>query len=205
MQEFSSLDESNIIDSPPSWLARNKVPLIAGTLLVLAIAVGIVTWQTRRSFREDAANTEIEQALTVETKLSAARKFLGTEAAALALLNGASSLYEAKNYTGSEQTYALFLKTYPKHRFVNMARLGQAWALESLGKMDDALAAFVAVGTRNPIDNYNPVGLLEAARLYKAKQNIPSARQALNDCIRDYKNTLYGQQAAEELKSLPQS
>lgn len=205
MQDFQQENEANIIDSPPSWLARNKAPVIAGTLLILAAAVGTASWQARRMARESLANTALDGATTLEAKLTLARQYLGTEASALTLLAAAAVQSENKDYSAAAQTYALFLANYPRHLLANSARLGQANALEASGKIDEALAGFIAVGTHNPPDNYTPAGLLEAARLYRVKKNYTAARQLLSDCIRDYKNTFYGQQAAEELKSLPQS
>lgn len=205
MQDFQQENEANIIDSPPTWLARNKAPVIAGTLLVLAIAVGTAAWQGRRITRESQANAALDAATTLEAKLSLARQYLGTEASALTLLSAATLQFEEKNYSGASETYALFLSNYPHHLLANSARLGQANAWEAAGKIDEALSAYIAVGTHNPPDNYTPVGLIEAARLYRVKKNYASARQLLSDCVRDYKNSFYGQQAAEELKSLPQS
>lgn len=203
MQDFSQQNEANIIDSPPTWLEQNKVPVIAGLLLVLAAAVGIASWQVRQGFRETQANAALDAATTLDAKIAAARQYLGTEASALTLLAIAAAQMESKDQTAATQTYALFLTTYPHHTFTNLARLGLAWSLEASGKTDDALSKFIEVARQKPADSYNPAGLIEAARLYKVKKDFPAARQALTDCIRDYKNTFYGQQAVEELKSIP--
>lgn len=205
MHNFQQEDDANIIDSPPSWLTRNKAPVIAGTLLVLAAGIGFASWQGRRISRENQATAALASVTTTDNQLSIAREFLGTDAAAAALLSVGSAQFEASNYAASAATYTLFLSHYPHHTLANSARLGLANALEAQGKTDEAIAAFMAVSKYQPADSYNPLGLLEAARLYKVKKNYASARQLLSDCVRDYKNTFYGQQAAEELKSIPQA
>jgi outer membrane protein assembly factor BamD (BamD/ComL family) len=205
MQENPVQDESNIIDGPPLWAVRYKGPIIASVLIVLAVIIGFASWKVRGNVRETQAVAALQSAITVDSQLQAARQFLGTDAAAVALLEAASAQYAKKDFDGAVGTYQLFLSNYKKHPLSNAALLGQAWAFEASGKADAALSNFSAVGLHLPADNYNPVGLIESARIYRDRKDYSAARQALTDCVRAYGNTSYGAQANELLKELPQS
>lgn len=196
-------DESNIIDSPASFVSQNKAPIIAVAFIAVAFVIGLAAWQARKMTIESLATNELSSDLTTESKLQTARQYLGTESAALALITAASEQYDKKDYAGSIDTYNLFLAHYPHHALANAARLGKAWALEASDKTQEALLTFVAVGTASPADSYTPSGLLEAARIYKSQKKYAEARQVLNDCIRIGANSYYGKVAKDELTQIP--
>jgi hypothetical protein len=187
------------------WIDQYRRPLVVLALIVIVAAAFVGLRQWSNAMRENEVNRKIGEAPTLDSKLQVASQYLGTEQSALALLLIASEQNINKDFTGAAKTYHLFLDHYQGHPLHNAARLGLAFSEELGGQTDAALKDFLETSRQRPADNYNALGLLNAARIYQTKSNFKSAREVLSDCSAQFHNTIYGRQAAEKLKALPSS
>jgi tetratricopeptide (TPR) repeat protein len=185
------------------WAERYRTPIVVFVLVITIIGLLMAAQHLSKSWRENEATQKIVQATTLDSKLQAATQYLGTDQAALTLLMVASDQNQAKDSAAAVKTYQLFLANYPHHQLRNAAHLGLGYSEELLGETDKALQDYVTVGQYRPANCYNALALLDAARMYEKKSDLKSARQALTDCSTEYRETLYGRQALEKLKSLP--
>jgi len=195
-------EEANIIEGDQPWLMRNLVPMIAVAVLVAAVIIGVLAWNLRISAREMEAREAFMQVdKNPEGTIQTAREYLGTQEAAIALLEAASAEYGNRKYEAAVQTYQLYLDNYPKHPLRSGAFLGMGYAQLSLKKTDLATASFQdAAGDEDSV--YTPLALIELAQIAGQQGDTDKQVELLTKVSENYATSLYGRQAIMELSSL---
>ncbi len=187
------------------WLYRYRMQLLALLFLILAIGLGLAWQQLHESAIQNEIQLKMLQAGSTQAQLDVARQYLDEKSVALYLLLIAEQQNDNKDFAGAKKTYELFIQHYPHHLFSNAAHLGLATDLELLDQPDAALAEYLHTGRAKPYDSYTPLALLRAAEIYDTKKEIKNERQVLGDCSNQFRETIYGKQASEKLKTLSES
>ncbi|MGB5830513.1 MAG: tetratricopeptide repeat protein [Thiohalocapsa sp.] len=200
--DTTNRDEANLIDGQPEWWRENLFALLGGLLIIALLGAGLVLWQSRIQLHQTEAVVAVRQAPTTETKLKAAEQFLDVEAIAGDLLLIAADQYRQGEYAAALKTYQMFLANYSDHALNNAARLGQASAQEASGEIDAALKGFLSVSSVRPKNTYNPIGLLNAARIYQQQGDETKRKEILTQLANDYSDSSYGREAETILTAI---
>ena len=191
------IQQPGMDDAPRLW-TQYRTPIVAGILIV---AIGALAWASmhlRSSLREGQARTELSNAPLAQKKLEIAKHYLGTQTAALALLEVAESQIKSPTPAAAMDTYRLFLENYPKHSLRNAALLGLGTAAEASSKKDEAIQAYQRA-IQPPTDTYSALALLSLARIQKQQGDEAGSRQSLQQCASQFASLTYGKQAREQL------
>ncbi|MEM1059517.1 MAG: tetratricopeptide repeat protein [Verrucomicrobiota bacterium] len=199
--DLSNREEANIVEGDQPWLIRNLIPMIGVAALVAAVIIGVLAWNLRQSARELEARMAFTKATTPEKQVEVAREYLGTEEAALALMQAAAGEYENRNYEPSLNAYNLFLDTYPKHPLTAGVYLGRAYSQLALGETDAAKAS-LQQASQDKESVYRPVAMLELAHLYGRSGDAAKQLELLNQVSEAYATSRYGQQAIMEMAEI---
>src|SRR5215831_10871740 len=113
-------------------------------ILIVAV-LGVAAWGGYRfnSERRDAiAASALAVAKTSSDYQKVITQYPGTPAAESAYLFMAEDQRKKKNYEEANGTLKTFLDKYPNHELRGTARMAMGANLESMGKVDDALALY---------------------------------------------------------------
>lgn len=198
-------EEANIVEGDKPWLLRNIVPLCAVALLVAAVIIGILSWNLRQSAWESEARFAIMQAASPAEKVKTAESYLGSEEAALALLEAASQQYDNRDYASAIETYNLYLQHYPKHLLRPGALLGRGLALIASAQLEPAIQSLqeATQGTKDSV--YRPAAMFELAQAYAQSGKKDLQVEVLTKLSEDYATSLYGRRAIELLAEVNRS
>ncbi len=200
------------------FVKAHRTAIVAGAIAVVVIlgAAGAYSWYwIHQGQLARAALADAEQALRVETpgtpantdeamkRLAAvAKDYRGTESAEEALIRLANLQYDAGKTDEAQRTYADYLKTYSRGRFVLMAAIGQAYVDESKGDYQagaEALSQALDNAKNSPLagEAYS-----ELARLYEEMKKPQDAMRVYNQIVEQYGQTYWAQQAQQRLALL---
>lgn len=183
-------ETASLTDAFTAKVEKLKYPLLAGIVLLIAVAA-IVSYSRSSAAKADAAARDkvFETLSTIQLGskpasegavlfAADAKEFRGLPAGAQASLYEFSYLYnENQDYAVAEQALARFIADYPENPMIPRARLAMGQAMLQQGKVDGAIAAFRAVA-----DSNNPELLPEAklALAQALERRAEDARDASN-------------------------
>lgn len=200
-----SPDEPRIIDAPESWLEQNRLALLIGVLVLVAVASGAAFVWERRAARDAAAEALFFDAKTSDAWKAIADQHAGTSSAPLALLQLARQAREDGKLDDSLAALDRYLKEYPKHSFRGAAEFSRAMVLEALGRGDEARSAYEAIRTARPDHTMKGAASVALARMLIAKGDTTVARQVLSDFVATQRESGFTAEANRLLRSLPSS
>lgn len=198
-------EEANIVEGDKPWLLRNIVPLCAAAFLIAAIIIGVLAWNLRISAREFDARLAIMNVTTPAEKVQAAGEFLGTEEAALALLQAASQQYDSRDFDSAISTYNLYLQHYPQHPLRQGALLGRGLAQIAGQQVEPAIQSLQEASQGSQESVYRPAAMFELAQAYAQSGKQDLQIEVLTKLSEDYATSLYGRRAIELLSELNQA
>jgi TolA-binding protein len=101
-----------------------------------------------------------------------------------------------KQHASAEKTFAKLVAGHPKSKFVADAHYHRGRALQLLGKLDDALAAFKKAIDAKPTEQLTELAMFQAAECYREKKDWASGLTAYKSALKAYPKS----QLASEMK-----
>ncbi|MEY2488668.1 MAG: hypothetical protein QOC70_610, partial [Verrucomicrobiota bacterium] len=93
-----------------------------------------------------------------------------------------------------------FVEKYPTHELKGSARMAMAANLESLGKRDEALAAYQRLAADDPQGFSAPVALISEVHILKEKNQLEEARRVCETILTKYRDSLLANEATRQLR-----
>jgi predicted negative regulator of RcsB-dependent stress response len=199
MPTLSSTDP--VLETQVFW-DRHKKEVFAALIIAL---LAVMAWGGYRLYserRDDAAATMLTSAKTAADFQKVIAQYPGTPAGAAAYLFFAEEQRKEKKFIEANTTLQSFVEKYPKHQLKGTARMAMAANLESLGKSDEALAAYQRLAADDPQGFTAPVALISEVRLLKEKNQNEEAQRVCETILTKYRESLVAGEATRQLKLL---
>ena len=152
--------------------------------------------------RDDAAANSLTSAKTAADFQKVIAQYPGTPAGGAAYLFLAEEQRKEKKFNEANTTLQSFVEKYPKHQLKGTARMAMAANLESLGKTDEALAAYQRLAADDPQGFTAPVALISEVRLLKEKNQNEEAQRVCETILTKYRESLVAGEATRQLRLL---
>ena len=183
------------------WLRYRKE--IAGLLIVVIIALfAFAGYRFYRDRRETTASALFASAKTANDYAEVINRYGDTAAAATACLLLADAQRKDRKFAEANVTLEQFINKFPQHELVPTARMAMAANLQSLGKVDEALAMYQLIASINAANFNAPQALFEQAQILQAKNRIEDARRVCEKIMTQYRDTYAAMEAARLLRTL---
>jgi predicted negative regulator of RcsB-dependent stress response len=199
MPTLSSTDP--VLETQVFW-DRYKKEVFA--MLIIAL-LAVMAWGGYRLYserRDNAAATMLSTAKTAAEFQKVSAQYPRTPAGAAAYLFLAEEQRKEKKFSEANTTLQSFVEKYPAHQLKGTARMAMAGNLESLGKSDEALAAYQRLAADDPQGFAAPVALISAVRLLKEKNQNEEAQRICETILTKYRESLVAGEATRQLKLL---
>lgn len=194
--------EHDEIQELKALAARYGQPILVALCIIVAIAVGLNIYRSRRAQKLERASTQLFQAATAGELQTWMDEFAGTEIAPIATLKLASTAFAEGNYQLALDTYESFLSDHAKHEFRPVALLGKAHCREALGQVRDALGLFEEFAQTYPDHFLRPEAMLGMARAMEQLGQLDNARIAYEDFIASHQESEWLPRAEDLLERL---
>jgi len=199
MPTLSSADP--VLETQVFW-DRHRKKVFA--LLVLAL-LAVAAWGAYRFYTERRNTTAANQLTAAKTAAEYQKviaEYPRTPAAGSAYLLLAEEQRKEKKFDGANVTLQSFVEKYPAHELKGTARLAMAANLESLGKRDEALAAYQRLATDDPQGFSAPFAMISQLHIFKEKNQLEEARRLCETILTKYRDSLVASEATRQLRLL---
>jgi predicted negative regulator of RcsB-dependent stress response len=199
MPTLSSADP--VLETQVFWDRHRKKVF---SLLVLAL-LGVAAWGASRFYterRDTTAANQLTAAKTTAEYQKVIAEYPRTPAAGSAYLLLAEEQRKEKKFDGANVTLQSFVEKYPAHELKGTARLAMAANLESLGKRDEALAAYQRLATDDPQGFSAPFAMISQLHIFKEKNQLEEARRLCETILTKYRDSLVASEATRQLRLL---
>ena len=162
------------------WKANGKQTLI--TVAAAAVLIGgAYAFKQVRASKIAAANQELLKATSLDELESTVVKFGSTKAGNAARLRLAKAYYDAAKYDEALDAYDTCIRKGAPVGFKEIAELGRAHALEALGRLDDAAAAYLAFEKAHASHFLQPKAVMGTARILTLQGKKDEAKKLLEN------------------------
>lgn len=189
------------VEASVFWM-RHRRNVIAGVAIVLLAAIGGGGYWFYRERRNAAAAEMLGSAKTAADYQKVIAQYPGTAAYATALLLLAEQQRSDGKFAEANTILQRFVAENAKHELVSTAWMAIGANLESLGKMDDALATYQRLATSDPHSFNAPLALLAQVRLLKEKKQADEARKVCETILTQYRDSFAAGEASRQLRLL---
>jgi len=199
MPTLSSADP--VLETQVFWDRHKKKVFAALVLALLAVAA----WGGNRIYsdrRDATAANLLTTAKTAAEFQKVIAQYPGTPAAGSACLFLAEEQRKEKKFQEANATLQSFVEKYPTHELKGAARLAMAANLESLGKPDEALAAYQRLATDDPEGFGAPVAMISQVHILQEKNQIEEARRVCETILTKYRESPVANEAQRHLRLL---
>jgi len=199
MPTLSSADP--LLETQVFW-DRHSIKVFAVLLLAL---LAVAAWGGYRFYTERRNTTAANLLTTAKTAAEYQKvvaQFPGTPAGGSAYLLLAEEQRKEKKFSEANTTLQSFVEKYPAHELKGTARLAIAANLESLGKGDEALAAYQRLAADDPQGFSAPIALLSQVHILKEKNQVEEARRVCETILTKYRESLAANEATRQLRLL---
>jgi predicted negative regulator of RcsB-dependent stress response len=204
MPTAPTLSKDPALEAHVFWYKFRAEILGAIVLLVVGL-VGFAGYQFYSVRREATAAASLASAKDAQGYQQVIANYGSTPAGATAHLLLAQAQRKDGKFTESNATLQTFIEKNPKHELVATARRAIATNLESMGKIDEALAAYQRVVADHPKSFEAPLALISEVTIFKNKHQDDAARRACETILTQYRDSLWANEAMQELRSLKSS
>lgn len=199
MPTLSSADP--VLETQVFWDRHKKKVFAALVLAVLAVAA----WGGNRIYsdrRDATAANLLTAAKTAAEFQKVIAQYPGTPAAGSAYLFLAEEQRKEKRFIEANATLQSFVEKYPAHELKGAARMAMAANLESLGKPDEALAAYQRLAAEDPPGFSAPVAMISQVHIFKEKNQLEEARRVCETILTKYRDSPVANEAQRHLRLL---
>jgi predicted negative regulator of RcsB-dependent stress response len=204
MATTPTISRDPTVDAQVFWLKYRTEIVVAIVLAIMAIA-GYGGYRFYSARQESTASEMLATAKTAHDYEEVVSQYPKTAAAASAYLLLAEAQRNERKFAESNATLQAFIDKNPKHELVSTAALGIAVNLQSMGKMDEALAAYQQVAAKYPTSFNAPVALISQIALLKAKNQDDAARRVCETVLTQYRESIWAGEAMRQLRTLKPS
>jgi TolA-binding protein len=142
------------------FLERFKKEIVAVLIVVLLAVIAFTGYRYYSDRRAAASAASLANAKSPQEFQQVFDRYAISPAAADAYLLLAEARRSEKKFAEANTTLQAFIDKFPQHQFVSTARMAMAANLESMGKSDEALAAYQQIATTYPNSFNAPLALL---------------------------------------------
>ena len=199
MPTLSSSD--SVIENQFFW-DRHKKEILSALIVALLAVAAFGGYRLYSDRREKVAANALAAAKAPADFQKVISQYADTPASASAYLFLADRQRQEKKFSEANTTLQSFLDKNPKHELAGTARLAMAANLESLGKRDEALAAYQRLAANEPKAFTAPMALLSTVHILKEKNQIEEARRVCETILTQYRESVVTMEATRELRSL---
>jgi predicted negative regulator of RcsB-dependent stress response len=199
MPTLSSADP--VLETQVFWDRHSKKVFAVLVLALLAVAA----WGGYRFYTERRNTTAANLLTTAKTAAEYQKviaQYPGTPAGGSAYLLLAEEQRKEKKFTEANATLQSFVEKYPAHELKGTARMAMAANLESLGKRDEALAAYQRLAADDPQGFSAPLAMISQVHILKEKNQLEEARRACETILTKYRESLVANEATRQLRML---
>lgn len=191
------------------WVDKNRKQIISALVIVIVagVLVGFMNWrsgQRRLEAGEKLSALTVAAAgkgMSVESLTQLASDYVGTPAAARALLMAGGQAFADGQVPEAQALFQRFVSEYDGHALLPQAKLGIAVCLDAQGKAAEATTAFKEVVDRFPSANTITPAKFNLASLYEAQGKMELARDIYMQLTQDSQST-YGAEAIARLTEM---
>lgn len=188
-----------------NWLVTDGKSTTIVTVVGLVVLAGWFWHKTQKQARIDQASLLLNTARSIENLQEVAADYAETPSAPLAMLLLARTYYDSGNIPVAENAYAQFEAKYPKHLWIDVAKLGRIHCLEARGALDQAADGFAEFARQRPDHYLTPIALFGKARCLTLLGRDGEARVIYEDFIAAHPESPWVAEAEEAIEVLDRS
>jgi tetratricopeptide (TPR) repeat protein len=181
---------------------RFKKPIIAGLSIVLLAAIAFTGYRFYADRRAAAASAALAGANTAQQYQDVISRYSNTPAGVDAYILLAEAQRRERKFAEANRTLEKFIAQYPKHELVSTAKLAMAANLDSMGKVDEALAIYQQIVSAYPNSYAAPLAMLSQVYILKAKNRNDDARRICETMLTQYRTSFWAGEAMQQLQLL---
>jgi predicted negative regulator of RcsB-dependent stress response len=197
MPTLSSADP--VLETQVFWDRHSKKVFAVLILALLAVAA----WGGYRFYTERRNTTAADLLTTAKTAAEFQKvitQYPGTPAGGSAYLLLAEEQRKEKKFSEANVTLQSFVEKYPTHELKGTARMAMAANLESLGKGDEALAAYQRLAADDPEGFSAPLAMISQVHILKEKNQVEEARRVCETILTKYRDSMVANEATRQLR-----
>lgn len=181
---------------------RFKKPIIGALSIALLAVIAFTAYRFYADRRSAAASAALASAKSTQEYHEVITRFSNTPAAADAYILLAEAQRKEKKFEEANKTLETFIAKYPKHELLSTAKMAVAANLESMGKMDEALAMYQQIASAYPNGYAAPLAMLSQVYILKAKNRNDDARRICETILTQYRTSFWASEAMQQLRLL---
>jgi tetratricopeptide (TPR) repeat protein len=181
---------------------RFKKPIIAALSVVLLAVIAFTGYRFYSDRRAAAASAALAGANTAQQYEEVIARYSDTPAGGDAYILLAEARRREKKFAEANKTLEIFIAKYPKHELVSTAKLAMAAHLDSMGKVDEALAMYQQIASAYPNSYAAPLAMLSQVYILKAKNRNDDARRICETILTQYRMSFWAGEAMQQLRLL---
>lgn len=189
------------VDAQIFWMKFHR-EIVAFIMLAIVAAIGYAGYRFYSAHRDSAAAELLAQAKTGPEYQQVIAQYPRTPASASASLLLGQAQRNEKRFAESNATLQAFLQKFPKHELAPPAHMTMAANLESLGRVDDALARYQQIANDWPQGYEAPYALVSQVRLLRAKNQNDQARLICEKILTEHRDSRWAGEAMRQLREL---
>jgi predicted negative regulator of RcsB-dependent stress response len=181
---------------------RFQQPIIVAFSVVLLAVIAFTGYRFYSDRRAAAASAALAAAKTAQEYEQVITGYSNTTAAADAYIFLAEAQRKEKKFAEANKTLESFIAKYPQHELVSTAKLAMAANLESMSKMDEALALYQQIASAYSNTYAAPLAMLSQVYILKAKDRNEDARRICETILTQYRTSFWASEAMQQLRLL---
>ncbi len=199
---MSTVPEPELILEEDDFWEKYKTPLLAGTGLFVACALGFGVWTATTQAKAEAAAREFAQADSIESWENVVSAHPGSMPAADAILRIAAAQRDAGELDKSTASFRQFVELFPEHPLAGGALLGVAQNQDAAGQSAEARATCQSVVTTYPDSFAAPYAAYMEAEILLRDFQKDEARRSFNMVTTQFPSSPVARMAAGQLSRL---
>src|SRR5262249_12048515 len=149
----------------------------AALSIVLIAVIAFTGYRFYSDRRAAVASAALAAANTPPQNEEGITRYSNTPAGAGGYNFVAETHARGRKISEANKTLEKFIAQYPKHELVSTAKLAMAANLDSMGKVDEALAIYQQIASAYPNSYAAPLAMLSQVYILKAKNRNEDARR----------------------------
>jgi predicted negative regulator of RcsB-dependent stress response len=195
------LSRDAALETQVFWL-KHKSEIVAAVAIGLLALLGFGGYRFYAAQQSSTASALLGASTTERDFQAVIAHYPNTPAAASASLLLAETQRKEKKFAEANATLQRFIEKNPNHELVATAKMAIAANLESMGKMDEALALYQQIAASFGKTFNAPLALISEVSILKAKNRVDEARQVCERIMTDYRESIWAGEAMRQLRLL---